>query len=57
VPAAKSGVSGDLAPATSSAPAAAPETTPEAVVPDTINGELVWPDLWDKITDTDRPFY
>lgn len=57
VPAAESVVSKDLAPATSSAPAAAPETTPEAVVPDTINGELVWPDPWDQITDTNRPFY
>jgi len=50
VPAAESGVSKDLAPATSSAPAAAPETSPAVVVPDTINGELVWPDPWDQIT-------
>ena len=49
--------SGILAPSTSTAPAAAPQTSPEAVVPDTINGELVWPDPWDQITESDRPFY
>ncbi|MGK0451018.1 MAG: hypothetical protein ACJAXE_001682 [Neolewinella sp.] len=57
VPAAESVVSKDLAPATSIAPAAAPEKSPEAVVPDTINGELVWPDPWDRITENERPFY
>jgi len=57
VPAAESGVSKDLAPATLLTPAAAPQTPPEAVAPDTINGELVWPDPWDQITDTERPFY
>lgn len=57
VPAAESGVSKDLAPATSIAPAAAPIKPPQALVPDTINGELVWPDPWDQITDTERLFY
>lgn len=70
VPPAKSGVSKDLAPATSTAstpiesggltsvsPAAALIKPPQAVVPDTINGELVWPDPWDQITETERPFY
>ena len=28
-----------------------------AVAPDTINGELVWPDPWDRITETERLFY
>jgi hypothetical protein len=41
---------------TSSAPASAPSPlTPKGgikMVPDTINGELVWPDPWDKITDS-----
>ena len=57
VSAAESGASEVLAPSTSIAPAAAPIMPPEAVVPDTINGELVWPDPWDQITDTERPFY
>jgi len=57
VSAAESGASEVLAPSTILAPAAAPEKSPEAVVPDTINGELVWPDPWDRITETERPFY
>lgn len=54
VPAAESGAS--RAP-TSAAPASARQMSLEAVIPDTINGELVWPDPWDRITDSDRPFY
>jgi hypothetical protein len=57
VPAAGSAASGDLALPTSTAPASAPIKPPEAVAPDTINGELVWPDPWDRITNSDRPFY
>lgn len=39
------------APASStySAPATAPEKVPEAVIPDTVNGVLIWPDPWDQI--------
>ena len=60
VPAAESGVSRDLALPTVLAPASSPSPpAPKggAVVPDTINGELVWPDPWDRITDTNRPYY
>jgi hypothetical protein len=71
VPAAESAVSevtGIHAPATSFAPAfrlrsvttSAPGSlTPRGieVVPDTINGELVWPDPWDKITNFSRRNY
>lgn len=65
VPATESAASGVLASPTSTSPVlrlrsattAAPQTSPEAVVPDTINGELVWSDPWDQITEPDRPFY
>jgi hypothetical protein len=63
VPAAESAVSevtGIHAPATSFAPASAPGSlTPRGieVVPDMINGELVWPDPWDKITNFSRRNY
>lgn len=44
-----------IAPSTHIAPAAAPKETPakllEKVVPDTVNGELVWPDPWDQIVE------
>lgn len=43
------GVSGILASPPYIAPASAPEKTAKAVVPDTINGVLVWPDPWDQI--------
>lgn len=59
VPAAESsvtGVSSVPAPLPSMAPASAPSPlTPKGgmlVVPDTINGELVWPDPWDQISDS-----
>lgn len=39
-----------IAPLTSTAPASAPEKLYVPVVPDTIDGALVWPDPWDKIT-------
>jgi hypothetical protein len=55
VPAAESsltGVSGVPAPLPSIAPASAPKVSAKPMVPDTINGELVWPDPWDKITDS-----
>ena len=55
----RSGVSGVSAPPTFPAstsapglsPAAAPPKTPARVVPDTVNGELVWPDPWDQISE------
>lgn len=50
-PAAESAVSEILAPLSPPAPAAAPQKPAESVVPDTINGELVWPDPWDEIAD------
>jgi hypothetical protein len=55
VPAAESsmsGVSGVPAFLPSTAPASAPKVSAKKVVPDTINGELVWPDPWDQISDT-----
>jgi hypothetical protein len=62
VPAAESsvaGVSGDPAPlplasplpSAVTAPASAPKVSTEKVVPDTINGQLFWPDPWDQISD------
>ena len=53
-----------IAPPTSPAPAAAPVSVPsvpdeegEMVVPDTINGELVWPDPWDQIIPPKIKYY
>ena len=60
VPAAESAASEILAPLTLPAPAVAPSPpAPKGggMVPDTINEELVWPDPWDRITETERPFY
>jgi hypothetical protein len=54
VPAAESSVtefSEILAPPTFFAPASAPKVSAEKIVPDTMTGELVWPDPWDKITE------
>lgn len=39
---------GGLAPATYFAPASAPNGA-TAVVPDTVDGEVIWPDPWDEI--------
>lgn len=61
MPAADSGMVKGLAFPPFTAPATAPGSTltPKEgiVIPDTVNGVLVWPDPWDQITDTDRPFY
>lgn len=54
VPAAESSVtevSGIPAPLPFPSPASAPKESVHKVVPDTINGELVWPDPWDQISD------
>ncbi|MEL7160501.1 MAG: hypothetical protein AAFN92_07070 [Bacteroidota bacterium] len=57
--AAELGASEVIAPSTILAPAAAPrkleQVETEMVVPDTVNGELVWPDPWDEIV-SDRPY-
>lgn len=39
-------------PSAVTAPASAPKVSVKKVVPDTINGELIWPDPWDRISDT-----
>jgi hypothetical protein len=49
------GESPSIAPPTSIAPAAAPSPlTPKGgtpVIPDTVDGKLVWPDPWDQIAE------
>lgn len=57
LPAVESAASEVLAPLAPPAPAAPPQISPEAVVPDTINGELVWPDPWDQIEGNKGPVY
>jgi|GEM_PF-5275690 hypothetical protein len=45
------GIPAPNAPPPSTAPAAAPQNQLEPVIPDTIDGELVWPDPWDQIAE------